>query len=690
MSTLAGKYILYLNELGDVNEAEYKPKKRPGGGVQGQGWTVKKKPSRFARQTKGQSAAARRAAEQSREKYRRAQVGPRSEPYKYGGELPPKGGTSMGSRDIENWRREQERRQQLLHAARKSEVSKFKAERLPGAELRRVGGKTISDLESRQRARAYRAEHAAAPPPPGAHPTGAEGPPTEPENGTQYANPEYDYSQTTAARGIKEFPGKVSSYAKSIEDRAKESSFSRRRELRKGVVSKLAPRTWFGMKKKIPRAAAREMDAIIQDATKKYDKIIKDSNSSPEEVKNAKEEKERVANNIRQAFVDEEQGLNHWRVRSKEELKSYKRAIEKGFSLGKKRARRIGRSAAVREITGVLSRAYSRYKANKEAEKKDAIARRDQERKVLDDQIRALDRDVERNRDTYLADIRYRAMKGEFNESIQYYINEISKSKTIHRGKGTTSEIRAKHGAKVAARNLDKMKRGELPKLKGGYREKTPPYQKRKKDKNYRSDVSRRSIGSKYDKYNRARSFERGYDPSQDVGVEYLRPGEAPTKYKPEKEYKSQELARQRGIKRRIAQQRPKYIPSEKRFDIMSEPYKRKRKQRRDEVAYEHFMNRFEAMGQKPSVPKTMIQRNASNQDPKDKPNMAKTMNPMKERNNDDRRYDYEKPKTSLGHKLKRAAGSVARATGADELAGVPRNIHHNIKHQFVHKFLLR
>jgi len=336
----------------------------------------------------------------------------------------------------------------------------------------------------------------------------------------------------------------------------------------------------------------------------------------------------------------------------------------------------MGRQAATREITGVLSRAYGSYKKVKDAVKKDALVQRDIEQRELDQRKRGLDRHLDRDRDTYLRDIRTRAAKGEFvGESIRTIddiLFEYDRG-NIHGKRGVTRRTRDLHAAK-AFRSRKKRREGAISQPHGGKREKTPPRRPRRKDPDYYTGIDIPTRSTKYDRYN--------LDDPTDYDDTYYGKNDRykPDPKKPEKEYRVAEIERQRGKKLRRSRDKPTKEYTHDRY----EPYKPKRKPKDDKY--------YEAMGQRPRRTQTMVQKNAVRAAAR--PTPKPVMKPMSPTNSMQERSGYgdhyEKEKTSLGKKLKKVAGSIARATGADELKGVPGDVHRNVKHQFVHKFLLR
>lgn len=702
MSTLAEKYLAYMHELGGIDE------------VRGGNWQSKSGPSKMRQKAKNLKD---RNRERLRSKYRRENRPPRSEPIKYGGELPPAGGGTTTTRSAYQARsttanrlRRGVEKADRARREKESELGRIRQDRIntqqqdvehgwqnrsslgstPLPDNERHWGQEYEPAERRHdRAQAHRAAtqrdadlgaraRAANAGGTGVHDT------DQTQYGSRYTGPQYDYSDTASSQRAREFAGKAGAAAASapgaVADKYRQSGYAYRRGLQRQMKGALSPRTWLLFKKKLPRHVVREMESIIKDSTKHLDAILKDSKASREDKEAARIQKEEIEAGIRKEFADEEESLLHWRRRQIEDMKSHQRAVSRGYSQGKTRARKMGRQAGRREITGVIARAYGSYKRVKDAVKKDALAQRDYEQKEVDQRKRGLERSIDRNRDEYLRDIRTRAAKGEFQgayesleslRSLEDILNEYRDYGAIHGKRGVTRRTREAHDAKASRRRTKRVKEGEIFQPHGGKREKTPPRRPRRKDKEYNQDIAIPTRSTKYDRYNQedATDYDDTYYGRDD---KYK-----PEPKRPEKEYKATEVERQRGKKLRRSREKPTREYTHDRY----EPYKPKKRR------YKHY----EAIGQRPRPAKTMIQRNVTHQQnrPKPKP-MMKPMTPKPMQEKGGYGDHYEKEKTSLGQKAKKAAKAVARATGADELKRVPANVHQNVKHQFVHKFLLR
>jgi hypothetical protein len=615
MATLAEKYLVYLHELDDLDEAgpnrrqqQYRAKKRAQRqeqqqktGIAGKNKVIAGHMSQRGQESRAEAEALRRRERIERARARQAAIARRKQ---------QQGRASFGHKGTEVSPEDVSRAQAHREAARKQNI-----------------GSQAHDIEQGWADRLSR--------PPSSTSTSHWGQDYDDEIVTpssRYSGPQYDYSQTTAARGVKNFPGKAKEAAKVGKERYKATDFSRRRQLGKAITSKISPRVWGVFRRKVPKAALREMDMIIKRSNDYFDNEIKKA-ATPEEKDKIRAIKQEAEKAIKAKLAYEEEDLNQWRRREIDDIKNDTKRDSRTYRAGRKEARKVARGAAAREVIGVVGRAYDRYKQVKTANTKDAIARRDAERQKRELDKVSLERDVQKHRDAYIDDIRSKIDSAIRKQTPEEIFQESLKVIKRYRGSHTggvppTPDERRANTKKVARKRTKKRKENEGHTPAGGDRSKSS------------------------------------------------KPGVSPEKYTPKtRARKKPETKRPSNYKTRERERN------------------RKRMAKRKTGTRVNMGDQSEAVGQRPLPTKTMIQRNISHQSsrPKPKPVMKPMTRPMSPTNERGGYGDhYEKEKTSLGKKLKKAAGAVARATGADELKRVPSNVHQNVKHQFVHKFLLR
>jgi hypothetical protein len=746
--TLAETYLEYLSELGSVVEAG---------------------PNRQKRQQKQQQKRRTTTRERQRQRAKLTRTGYRERDDKLDKEheLQQKQATKTTAKDAQSARRQRlrgkfgtplptvdEPQQDRRYGTTADDV--IRQERIAQARRRREAANKASELarqkadvatqarkEQQQRTTDAQPNRSTVPP---------SGPPEAPYGGRFGGGPEYDYSDTAAARGGKAFAGAVTSTGSVAYDRAKKATLDKyksRKDLRREVSYKRA-------KRRIPRQALRELEDII--------------NSVPKD----QPDREAIIAGIRQRAAEEEEDINKWREEEVYDIKSQSAAVKSGWKAGKKRGRKSGRGEAAREIIGAIPRAYTRYRNVRDQVKASARQQRDYERAVIDNRTRSLDRRVDTDRLAYLRQLKTQVLQRRWNSIMP---ESLSPREVLEAHKHSMAARRQEHQKKVDRRRLkgisrhntiddpktrhkntrgDKSKEDRFgkdfssakddeslggkgrtaTKSRGGRRKKTET-RKRYKSGSYhvsrafgnpnrppKGDPSKATLDPTPGSLPRVVGGKKrpGFEDTMDIGPSDVGGRNInPKTGKPKKRYYT---ARQVTDSRYSKARREREERQSRQRDY--EPYKPKRPRVKesdyDYPLRKHQEHLLEVFG-KPMTGSSMIQKNAMlSTAKKDKPQVAKpmmksTMKPspmgMKEEHNDEeprrpkkasdmgpshaerkamakRSTERSRETSSLGQKAKSAAGKVARVTGADELANVPRSVHQKVKHDFIHNFLLR
>lgn len=555
-------------------------------------------------------------------------------------------------------------RQERIAQARRRREAANRANELARQKADAVRARAEQAREQQQRANDAQPNRTSIPP---------AGPPDVGHAGRFGGTPEYDYSNTNVARGGREFAAAVSAKGSQLGTYARAKTIDKyksRRALRRKVTSKKA-------KRRIPKQALREIESIISLVPKPPGP---DSSSDP-----AWQEYHSKVKAIRNTARFEEDDIQDWREEEVEDIKSFSRAVAAGWKAGKKRARKVGRSVATSEIVGAIPRAYQRYRHARDQEKEAARQHRDYERREVDNRTRSLDRRVDQNRVAYLRELKTKVLNNRWNDLIGFG-ESLSPFDILEGHKHTVASRRRENQRKVDRKRLRGISRnipsnepdkknfshvkgdedlsggiGKVStKVRGGKRKKRKTT-KRFKSSSYHTNVS---------------TFRGGkYDSSTDIGPS---------------ETEGRNINPSTGkIKRRYYS--PQQINKQRHAKILS-----KRRNRNKGSSYEPYKRVGEMFGDKPMVNTSMVQRNVALQSSKkDKPQKPMMKPVVKQRSSymkESKKHDYyyDDERSSLTKKAKKAAGAVAKATGADELAHVPGRVHQNIKRHFVHNFLLR
>jgi hypothetical protein len=482
--------------------------------------------------------------------------------------------------------------------------------------------------------------------------------------GGQEPGPEYDYSKTSAARGAQaaagaaagavgaagragsQFYGRGKGRLGDIERERREAPprpRETRAETRERVTSRYARKGVFGPKR-IPRYLARDIDDLKREVGPAYSAEV-----------------ERMAR-------EEEDTIQRWRSGEDRDIKQAKKSIARGFKYSKRRGRVRGLAGAGREVLGTIPRAWVRYRDLRDQERRLGRDRRDAEKRQLDDRKRKVERDIDTYRAAYMNKIRrsIASLKSGDNVEESYVSSAISFYETIL--EATDIQQRIKNREKVERRRQRRMgidpDTGEMLAQEARKPKKRSDKEKTKKKTSRINPISARQ--GKLSRQMRRIKGKMGEAEEQESNV---------VQRKPIKTAASQEAAR----KERESTKPPTVV-----------------RKASDQSAIQKAASRQHSTATRPP---TTVKPSTS----KEMPDAAKTSPTHADRAEQARQsahraieqakmgqMDVKSKLQKLGSVPVRAGRAVARATGADELARVPRQVHSAAKQQFVHKFLLR